>query len=136
MFRFGAQAIGTDKDGLPARSGQHFELATPQAGRKPNVRDRKVGRGELRIAINAGRLNRYRKQHDQFVEAGAADRDEKPVGCTRVGERLPAVESRFRKTDAREREREGLIAGFLGLNAVFWYLAIKAIAFLGLLASL
>ena len=32
--------------------------------------------------------------------------------------------------------RIALIAGFLGLNAVFWYLAIKAIAFLGLLASL
>ncbi len=32
--------------------------------------------------------------------------------------------------------RIALIAGFLGLNAVFWYLAIKAIAFVGLLATL
>jgi hypothetical protein len=32
--------------------------------------------------------------------------------------------------------RVALIAGFLGLNAVFWYLAIKAIAFVGLLATL
>ncbi|MES2724852.1 MAG: hypothetical protein V4656_17000 [Pseudomonadota bacterium] len=32
--------------------------------------------------------------------------------------------------------RVALIAGFLGLNAVFWYVAIKAIAFVGLLASL
>ncbi|MBP7648364.1 MAG: hypothetical protein KA085_10170 [Phenylobacterium sp.] len=32
--------------------------------------------------------------------------------------------------------RMALVAGFLSLNAVFWYLAIKAIAFLGLLATL
>ncbi len=32
--------------------------------------------------------------------------------------------------------RMALIAGFLGLNAVFWYLAIKAVAFVGLLATL
>ncbi|MDO8802768.1 hypothetical protein [Phenylobacterium sp.] len=32
--------------------------------------------------------------------------------------------------------RIALIAGFLGLNAVFWYLAIKVIAFVGLLATL
>ena len=32
--------------------------------------------------------------------------------------------------------RLALIAGFLSLNAVFWYLAIKAVAFVGLLATL
>lgn len=32
--------------------------------------------------------------------------------------------------------RLALVAGFLGLNAVFWYLAVKAIAFVGLLATL
>ncbi len=32
--------------------------------------------------------------------------------------------------------RMALIAGFLSLNAVFWYLAIKAVAFVGLLATL
>jgi len=29
-----------------------------------------------------------------------------------------------------------LVLGFLSLNAVFWYLAVKAIAFVGLLATL
>lgn len=32
--------------------------------------------------------------------------------------------------------RLALVVGFLGLNAVFWYLAVKAIAFVGLLATL
>ncbi|WP_340646063.1 hypothetical protein [Phenylobacterium sp.] len=32
--------------------------------------------------------------------------------------------------------RVALIAGFLGLNVAFWYLAIKAIALVGLLATL
>ena len=32
--------------------------------------------------------------------------------------------------------RLALAAGFLGLNAIFWYLAVKAIAFVGLLATL
>lgn len=32
--------------------------------------------------------------------------------------------------------RIALIVGFLALTAVFWYLAIKAVAFVGLLASL
>lgn len=32
--------------------------------------------------------------------------------------------------------RLALVAGFLILNAVFWYLAIKAIVFVGLLATL
>ena len=44
----------------------------------------------------------------------------------------------FSPMDRKDRPslfKVALVAGFLGLNLVFWYLAIKAIAFAGLLST-